>query len=411
MGVLMRVRVWFFVAVACGSVASVGCPGTLDDPGRFSACPDVPSVVFVNDCLGSGCHGTVNQGGNLDLQSPNVGTRLLGKKATDAVSLLIDPDHPEKSVLYTKIHGPVPYGSRMPLSRPPLDDRTQACVLTWIESLSKPTDAGADALPDVVIPPQDASDSGLVGRDLTTDTSKFGLGGPSLCGGAKVQLCEDFESGQLDTNTWKVTGTAPTIDGVQKARGQKALHIKQSGSGASYIRETKTFPATNNTYFGRAYVYFATLAGPPMSYAHWTFIAASGTQVSGEIRVSGQFQNGNNLFGVGTDNRVDDAGTGDWTTSDTDPNKTPKAVPTNQWLCIEWMHKGDTNETRFYWDAVEHPSLYTTSSKNGGNGNPYILPNFTNVWLGWQEYQTSTINFEMWLDEIAIDPSRIGCVL
>ncbi|PMZ86541.1 hypothetical protein, partial [Pseudomonas sp. FW306-2-11AD] len=91
------------------------------------------------------------------------------------------------------------------------------------------------------------------------------------------------------------------------------------GNGPSYIKESKTFPAKNDTYFGRAYVWFATLAGPPMSYAHWTFIAASGTNVSGEIRVSGQFQNGKNLFGVGTDNRIDDAGTGDWTTSDNDP--------------------------------------------------------------------------------------------
>jgi hypothetical protein len=227
-----------------------------------------------------------------------------------------------------------------------------------------------------------------------------------------VQLCEDFESGTLDTATWTVSGNAPVIDGIQHARGSKALHITKVDNGLSYIKETKTFPEANDTYFGRVFVYFNQLpTSPTMSYAHWTFIAASGTGVSGEIRVSGQLQNGVNLFGVGTDNRVDPKGTGDWTNSDKDPNNKPNPVPSQHWACIEWMHKGDTNETRFYWDAVEHPSLYTSSTVHGGNTNPYILPQFTNVWLGWQEYQTSTETFELWLDEIAIDTQRIGCVL
>ena len=89
----------------------------------------------------------------------------------------------------------------------------------------------------------------------------------------------------------------------------------------------------------------------------------------------------------------------------------PLAVPTGEWVCIEWMHKGDTNETRFWWDATEHPSLYTSASQHGGNTNAYDLPQFDNVWVGWQEYQTSTESFEMWVDEIAIDKERIGCVL
>ena len=118
-------------------------------------------------------------------------------------------------------------------------------------------------------------------------------------------------------------------------------------------------------------------------------------------------------WGVGTDSTASGAGTGDWTNSDKDPNGKPLAVPTGQWLCIEWLHKGDTNETRFWWDGVEHASLYTKpSTPHGGNaGQPYILPQFQQLWLGWQEYQPSTEKFELWLDEIAIDKDRIGCVI
>ena len=253
----------------------------------------------------------------------------------------------------------------------------------------------------------DASDGG---RDYSTDPSKFY--GNSRCAQAGVQLCEDFESGTLDKATWTVNGNAPVIDGVQHARGSKALHITLNGNGLSTIKETKTFPEPKNTYYGRIFVYFNQLpTSPGMPYAHWTFIAGSGTMVSGEIRVSGQLQNGVNHFGVGTDNRVDPMGTGDWTNSDNDPMGMAKPVPAKSWACIEWMHKGDTNETRFWWDAVEHPSLYTSSTMHGGNNFPYILPQFTNVWVGWQEYQPSTENFELWIDEIAIDKERIGCVL
>jgi hypothetical protein len=250
------------------------------------------------------------------------------------------------------------------------------------------------------------------GRSLSTDRNAFF--GKSRCADAKVQLCEDFESGTLDTTTWKVSGDTPVIDGIQAARGSKALHIVKNGNGQSYIRETKTFPEPGNTYYGRMFVYFNSLpADPDMTYAHWTIIGAVGTGVSGEIRVSGQLQNKVNHFGVGTDNRTDPNGTGDWTNSDNDPKGMPAAVPQKSWACIEWMHKGDTNETRFYWDAVEHPSLYTMpSTKHGGNAaQPYILPQFTSVWVGWQEYQTATAKFEMWIDEIAIDGARIGCVL
>jgi hypothetical protein len=255
-----------------------------------------------------------------------------------------------------------------------------------------------------------ASEGGAIdgGRDLSSDRAAFF--GASRCASAGLKFCEDFESGSLDTATWTKVGTAPVVDGLQHARGQKALHITVNGNGPSYIRETKSFPATNNSYWGRMFVWFESLPAAPLTYAHWTFAAATGTGVPGEIRLSGQLQNGKNLFGVGTDNQTP-TGTGDWTNSDKDPANAPVAVPTKQWLCIEWLHQGSTNETRFFWDAVEHPSLYTSSSKHGGNANAYVLPQFAALWVGWNEYQTTTEKFEMWVDEIALDDQRIGCVL
>ena len=111
--------------------------------------------------------------------------------------------------------------------------------------------------------------------------------------------------------------------------------------------------------------------------------------------MSGQLQNKVNLFGVGTDNRTD-GGTGGLDELRQRPERFARIrYPLNKWICIEWMHKGDTNETQFWWDAMLHPSLSTSSTMHGGNDVPFLLPQFTNVWLGWQEYQTTTGAFRI----------------
>jgi hypothetical protein len=129
-------------AVVSVVAACVGCPASLEDPGRFSdagACPDVTSDVFNKVCSTSGCHSAVDKMVGLDLQSPGVASRLLGVRATGGTGLLIDPSNPAMSVLYTKLTATPPFGVRMPFGEAPLDDATVACVLQWI------TDQVADA--------------------------------------------------------------------------------------------------------------------------------------------------------------------------------------------------------------------------------------------------------------------------
>jgi hypothetical protein len=261
------------------------------------------------------------------------------------------------------------------------------------------------------------ADSRLAALILALATGcRASFSGASRCAAANLPLCEDFESGSLDLGTWRITGVPPVIDDRRAARGRRALHVRIDGNGPSLIWETRTFPAPNDTYFGRLFVYFESLPvpAPGFDYAHWTFIAASGTGVTGEVRVSGQMQNGINRFGVGTDSLKDPKGSGDWTNPDRDPGPdgTPSPVPTRRWVCVEWMHDGAHNQTRFWWDGVEHPSLATTPSTPhlGNAGVPFTLPEFTTLWVGWQEYQKTAQPFELWIDEVAVDYARIGCV-
>jgi hypothetical protein len=65
-----------------------------------------------------------------------------------------------------------------------------------------------------------------------------------------------------DAALWQTTraGDATiTVDETHAARGTHALHIKTVTGGSAnraYIKETRTFPATNNVLYGRMFVWF-----------------------------------------------------------------------------------------------------------------------------------------------------------
>ncbi len=240
----------------------------------------------------------------------------------------------------------------------------------------------------------------------STNPAEFA--GPTRCAKLNAQLCEDFETGKLDDKLWEVGGNAPIIDAGKAMRGTHSAHFHTDNNGLSFIKEKKTFPAVNNTFWGRMFFYVDALPVTP-DYAHFTIIEAAGTGDSSAVREGGQYRK----FGVGTDGGPSK----DWTNIDADPTKaSAKEIPEKAWMCVEWLYKGDTSETRFFWDGVEHPSLYTFPQVKHGGQSPnveYNLPNFDSVWVGWWMYQSNPTpdHFDVWIDEIAIDKDRIGCSL
>jgi hypothetical protein len=173
----MKSRLFAFGAslILVGAIA--GCPGTLDDPGRFVVsgatpddaavldsavadasappapvaegadsgdCPDIPQVL-ASTCTGASCHSASNKAQGLDLASPGVSSRLVDVPATEGSGLLVDPSAPSKSVLYLKLTSNPPFGARMPLGATSLDASTLACVLAWVGTVGQSaadTDAG-----------------------------------------------------------------------------------------------------------------------------------------------------------------------------------------------------------------------------------------------------------------------------
>ena len=188
----------------------------------------------------------------------------------------------------------------------------------------------------------------------------FGISGPTRCD-TTLPLCESFETG-LDATLWKTTkaGDATiTVDDVHAARGTKALHIKTAAGGGSnfaYIKETKTFPATNNVLYGRMFVWFEDAL---TTDGHFTLAEGAGTGTPAVIRFGGQFK----AFGVGTDG----GSSGDWTDSDRS-----KLVPTKTWICAEFQFDGPTHTFHVWWDDMERPTLTSGPSKHAS----FTMPTF-----------------------------------
>jgi hypothetical protein len=156
------------VAILALVVACVGCPANLEDPGRFAldgaapingaaGCGDITQTLFLPTCATALCHSTSTKQQGLDLQSPDLLSRLVSVPSTEGAGLLIDPSMPSASVLYTKLTATPPFGVRMPFNLPALDDATVACVLQWVTE--QVPDAGADASDDTgaLEPPVDDS--------------------------------------------------------------------------------------------------------------------------------------------------------------------------------------------------------------------------------------------------------------
>jgi hypothetical protein len=277
-------------------------------------------------------------------------------------------------------------------------------------------DAGTEPAPDTGAPSAGASDAGKpaepepnTDRDYGTDKAKF-LGMPR-CNTAGALFCDDFESqavGGQPGPAWKYPYPAkPKIDMTRAARGTKSLLFELAAGAPGHIEETETFPALSKNVFGRMFVWIEGLPTAPAD-ARWTLVGASGSGPM-EVRLGGQLNAGKSYYGVGSDGGE----AGDFHT----PGKESQSIAREKdWTCLEWQFKGDTSETRVWIDGVEQTSLHTTESEykagDTEGGKKFTHPTYDKLRIGWWVYQSNATPSptKMWVDEVAIDKARIGCV-
>ena len=249
-------------------MATAGCPGTLSDPERFASegessagdsgsCPNIPNF-FATTCTASTCHNSKDDEQGLDLQSPDVASRLVGVAATEVAGagLLINPSSPAKSVVYLKMTSSPPFGARMPLGGNPVDPTTLACVLSWIEQVASSADAAAGTTADASNGGDDASDDDEGDAAATapsngTDASGTDSGGVTFtqvyttvlmpnCAACHSSGQDGVNGGKLDLST--MTNAYSNLVGVMamgSGCGSKMETRVVKGSSATSLLYTK----------------------------------------------------------------------------------------------------------------------------------------------------------------------------
>ena len=187
------------------------------------------------------------------------------------------------------------------------------------------------------------------------------------------------------------------------ARGRQALHVSATDNGMAFVVPRQFKPA-GNSFFGRMWVWVDAFPTRP-DYAHFTLVEAAGAGSGTVVRpVGGQYipAHAKALWGVGADGGP----TGDWTAWQ------PTAPAAGgRWTCMEWEMAAADNRVAVWIDGVAKPEMTVTTKQHGGGTADFVFPSFDRIRLGWQLYQGGSPNarYDVWLDDLALGPNRIGC--
>ena len=228
--------------------------------------------------------------------------------------------------------------------------------------------------------------------------------GQPRCCNTKAAFCDDFESASVGGNpnaTWwsviKANGDTLAISTDQAARGKQALHIHAPSNSHSMITTKVGFPFANNSFWGRAFVYWNTAAHPSN---HTTYMAA------GPANTSVDGSNGTYEW-----LRYSSFGNGNLGGNDSDPDNSSfsnTSLPTGKWTCLEWHYDPANRLAHYFVDGAEI-STFNIDAKHDNDGTM----NFAQVELGWELYSADSAvpstGWDMYLDEIALDAKQIGC--
>lgn len=294
-----------------------------------------------------------------------------------------------------------------------------------------PSDVVLDASGDAAIDVRDAaSDAAIDVRDAASDVaidaprdaasdvrdaSDVGYFGNPRCADSGFAICEDFEGDAgYDRDVWTQYASNGTlaIETTRAARGTHALHVHthapdvDGGAGANVgLRTVRGFPPVRNTYFGRAFVWMA--ARSPTT--HSTLFESGGRIVDAGI-FDGSLPDG----GLNVSQRFSISGHQLEASYDTSPRppttdyarRSATAMPLDRWACLEWHFKGDTNELHFWLDGAELTDMTVLPTRVP----TWFAPDWVRVNVGLQLYRPDAVSdFDLWIDEVAINPTRVGC--
>jgi hypothetical protein len=227
------------------------------------------------------------------------------------------------------------------------------------------------------------------------------VGVPAGCTADPHPICLDFESG-IDKATW-TGGTDGAVSTMDKAHGTKSYH---AWPNAGVLNTTK-FGTLTNVLWGRFYLRMTPGPAPVP--------AGTPGAPGGHANIIGAYEGGdwyelgvqfNGLMGVwhfpGGENPL---------------RSHPEIM--DQWYCVEVLFDGTKTEMqKWYVDGKEVE--YYMGEPN--NKKPHLITKFDKLTIGLTPYSKLGIpkdpygndgpprTTDMWLDDIAFDTKRIGCI-
>jgi hypothetical protein len=248
-----------------------------------------------------------------------------------------------------------------------------------------------------------------------------GAGDGAAPGGAcQALFCESFENvpagSPPDPAIWTRTPDATkdpaksvVVDTTNGALGTtKALHIPSEVNGFYYIREKKSIAAMGTKFYGR--VWFRIDRRPiekPNGLFHWTLFSADELddfQAGKLLRFGGHVEAANTIwlrFNFQTHGNPGETGINDM-------NYT---LDLKKWYCVEWYYSLPDQEARFWMNGVEDPLLHWCKNCPMPTATPgYTFPaSISQMSFGWAISHGLQTDWEVWVDEIAMDTKKIGC--
>jgi hypothetical protein len=185
------------------------------------------------------------------------------------------------------------------------------------------------------------------------------------CAGKNYSLCLDFESGKVDA-PWTAPTSNAKVEEMNAAHGKYAMHLSNLHSHPQLFLHAAQMPGIKDVLWGRYYLYMD--PGAP----------------SGHGAIVRTFDMQTNWYEVGFEHN---AYLGNWHVL---PGGVPErymrskfVIPQKAWACVEFEFDGATPDMA---------KVYHGTSLNvyDGNDAPYIT--------------------DMWLDDIALDSKRVGCL-
>jgi hypothetical protein len=233
------------------------------------------------------------------------------------------------------------------------------------------------------------------------------------CRDASLVFCEDFDRlprGGASSLRWGLDTRNATVSVAWAGRGGSARKRASQGLRIHTVDNGRAFLTVNDLalqgkpLYGRMRLKVQAFPTAP-DWAHFTLVEATGSGSSEIIRpVGGQYAptNGKTMWGIGADGGP----TGDWTNW-----RESASTVAGTWQCVEWKLDPQGNQVQTWFDGVDNPDLTAGTNKHGGKDVPFALPAVNTVKIGWQLYQSGTTpkGFDLWLDDVALATTRIGC--